>query len=275
LNPTGVVNSASYAPFTAGIAPGELLTLYGSSLADNTTVVQGGIPFPTSLGNVQVNIGGYPAPIYYVSPTAISAIVPYEVTGPIVQIQVINDIGSSNVVTEFVSETAPGVFTQNAGTGYGLIVHLGIGKSVSPVGSLVSDANPAVEGETVSVYLTGLGSVSPGITDGAPGPTSPPSATTNTIAVDISGTTVTNDFAGLSPGYAGLYQLNITLPATGLTAGPNYLDIAGPDSYMGYLLIPVAATPPSTAGTAVAEIKTPVPAKFRKGVKGSPSLRRK
>lgn len=273
LNPTGVVNSASYAPFTASIAPGELLTLYGSNLADNTTVVQGGIPFPASLGNVQVNIGGYPAPIYYVSPTAISAIVPYEVTpGSIVQIQVMNDIGSSNVVTEFVSETAPGVFTQNAGTGYGLIVHLGIGNSVSPVGSLVSDANPAVEGETVLVYLTGLGPVSPAITDGAPGPTSPTSGTTNTIAVDIGGTTVTNDFAGLSPGYAGLYQLNITLPATGLTAGPNFLDIAGPDSYMGYLLIPVAATPPSTAAAAA---RTPVPAKFRKGVKGSPSLRRK
>jgi uncharacterized protein (TIGR03437 family) len=271
LDPTRVQNSASNASFTASIAPGELLTLYGSNLADSTQVA--GIPFPPSLGNVQVNIGGYPAPIYYVSPGQISAIVPYEATaGSIVQIQVVNDIGSSNLVTNFVSATAPGVFTQNeAGTGYGDIEHLGIGNSVAPVGSLVSDANPAVEGETVAVYLTGLGAVSPAITDGAPGP-SPTSSTSNTITVDISGTAATNDFAGLAPGYSGLYQLNITLPTTGLTAGPNFLDISGPDSYMGYMLIPVAATPPSSAS---ADVKTPVPAKFRKALKGGPSLRRK
>jgi uncharacterized protein (TIGR03437 family) len=257
LNPTGIVNAASNAPFTARIAPGELLTLYGSNLASSTQTA--GIPFPTSgLGNVHVTIGGLPAAIYYVSPSQISAIVPYEVTpGSIVEIQVTNDMGSSNVVTNYVSAMAPGVFTQNQnGTGYGAIEHLGIGNSLAPAGSVVSDANPAMPGETLAVYLTGLGAVSPAITDGAPGPSGPLSYATNTIGVEFSGTTGTNSFAGLAPLYSGLYQLNVTVPA-GLTAGPNFLQISGPDSSMSYLLIPIAAAP-ANSGTANAGLRAPV-----------------
>jgi uncharacterized protein (TIGR03437 family) len=278
LDPTRIQNSASNAPFTASIAPGELLTMYGSNLASTTQVTTGGLPFPTSLANVQVNIGGYPAPIYYVSPGQISAIVPYEVTpGSIVQIQLINNMGSSNVVTQYVAATAPGVFTQNEeGTGYGDVVHLGIGNSAAAPYSLVSDANPAIEGETLAVYLTGLGSVTPSITDGAVAPAD--ATTTNTITVDFSGTAVTNDFSGLAPGLTGLYQLNITLPTTGLTAGPNYLDIAGPDSYMSYLLVPVSTSTSTTTSSSespnVRSADTTMPPKFHRPPKGTPSIRR-
>jgi uncharacterized protein (TIGR03437 family) len=270
LNPTGVVNSASFAPFTARIAPGELLTLYGSNLAASTKVA--GIPFPTTgLGGVQVTIGGYPAAIYYVSPTQISAIVPYEVTvGDVVGIQVNNNGTMSNILTQYVSNTAPGVFTQNqSGTGYGEIEHLGIGNTVSAVGSVVTDGNPAVEGETLAAYLTGLGAVSPTIADGAPGPSTTPSATANTVTVDFNGVAGTNDFSGLAPTYSGLYQLNFVIPATGITVGPNYLDIAGYDpdkyldSYMSYLLLPIQATP-STTTTADTKAQFATPTKFHR-----------
>jgi uncharacterized protein (TIGR03437 family) len=265
LNPTGIVNAASNAPFTARIAPGELLTLYGSNLASSPLTA--GIPFPTTgLGGVHVTIGGLPAAIYYVSPSQISAIVPYGVTmGSTVQIQVTNGLGSSNVVTNYVSATAPGVFAQNQqGTGYGEIEHLGIGNSVATVGSVVSDANPAMPGETLAVYLTGLGAVSPAISDGAVGPSGPLSYAVDKIGVSFSGTTGTNDYAGLAPTYSGLYQLNVTVP-TGLPAGPSFLTISGPDSSMSYLLIPVAAAP---AGTGTANVQTPaVPAEFRAPVK--------
>jgi uncharacterized protein (TIGR03437 family) len=273
LNPTGVVNSASDAPFTAGIAPGELLTLYGSNLADSTQVA--GIPFPTTgLGGVQVTIGGFPAAIYYVSPSQISAIVPYEVTvGSVVDIQVTNDMGTSNVVTNYVANTAPGVFTQNQnGTGYGEIEHLGIGNSAAAAGSVVTDGNPAIEGETLAAYLTGLGAVSPAIADGAPGPSSTLSQTTNTITVDFSGTAGTNDFSGLAPGYSGLYQLNFLVP-TVTTVGPNYLDISGPDSYMSYLLIPVQATAASVIAASDTKAASAIPPRFHRPVNGKPSFR--
>lgn len=278
LNPTGVVNSASNAPFTAGIAPGELLTLYGSNLADSTQVA--GIPFPTTgLGGVQVSIGGLPAAIYYVSPTQISAIVPYGIQGgncACVPIQVTNDKGTSNVVTEFVSATAPGVFTQSQnGLGYGSIEHLGIGNPVAAVGSVITDANPAVEGETLAAYLTGLGAVSPSIADGAPGPSGTLSQTSSTITVDFSNSAapLTPGFSGLAPGFSGLYQLNLTVPTTGITVGPNYLDISGPDSYMSYPLMPIQATPPTTTTASATKPENAIPPKFRRPVKAGPSLR--
>jgi uncharacterized protein (TIGR03437 family) len=276
IDPTRIQNSASNAPFTAGIAPGELLTFYGQNLADSTPpAVQGGTPFPTTLGNVQVTIGGYSAPIYYVSPTQVSAIVPYEVTvGDIVDIQLTNDLGSSNIVTNYVANTAPGVFTQTENSlGYGAIEHLGIGNSVSAPYSLVSDGNPAVEGETLAAYLTGLGAVSPSIVDGALAPSN--SATTNTITLDFDeSVTGTNDFSGLAPGLAGLYQLNFTVPATGITVGPNLFDIGGPDSYMSYQLIPIQATP-TAAVTADAKTASAIPPRFRRPPNGKPTYRNK
>jgi uncharacterized protein (TIGR03437 family) len=277
INPTGVVNAASNAPFTAGIAPGELLTLYGSNLAPSTAVA--GIPFPTTgLNGVQVTIGGYPAAIYYVSATQISAIVPYEVTvGEIVDIQVNNNGAQSNIVTNYVANTAPGVFTQNQnGTGYGEIEHLGIGNTTATPGSVVTDANPAIEGETLAGYLTGLGAVSPAITDGAPGPTSLSEAT-NTITFDINdpSTQLTPSFAGLAPSYSGLYQFNFTLPTSGITVGPNYFDITGPDAYMSYLLLPIQATAPAAVTASEASPETGMLARFRRPAQTLPTLRNK
>jgi hypothetical protein len=105
-------------------------------------------------------------------------------------------------------------------------------------GSLVTTTNPAQIGETVSVYGTGLGAVNPTIANGAAGPSSPLSYAANTITADISGVTATVTFAGLAPGLAGLYQVNVTMPS-GLTAGDNYLDLAGPEAWK-----PKPPTPP-------------------------------
>jgi uncharacterized protein (TIGR03437 family) len=252
LSPTGVLNGASSAPFTAGVAPGELLTLYGTNLADSL-VVAPGIPFPNTLGNVQVMINGTAAPIYYVSSTQVSAIVPYGITSAIVQVQVITDGNPSNTVTSFLNTTSAGIFSQSQnGLGYGAVEHQD--------GSLVTKANPAQIGETVSVYLTGLGAVSPGIADGAAGPSGTLSNTTNTIAADINGTTATVTYSGLAPQLAGLYQVNLTIPA-GLTAGDNDLDIAGPDSYTSEVLIPIGGTAAaaSTAEARTAKARRPPP----------------
>lgn len=251
LSPTGVLNAASNAPFTSGIAPGELLTLYGTNLASGLQVA-GAIPFPNTLGNVQVTISGLPAPIYYVSPTQISVIVPYAVTGATAQVAVINNGTTSNTVSMVVNKTAPGVFTQNeSGLGYGATTHLD--------GTLVTKSSPAKIGETVSVYLTGLGAVNPLVPDGSAGPVSPLSQATNTITVDVSGLSATVGYAGLAPQLAGLYQINFTVP-TGVTVGDNVLDIGGPDSYASQALIPVAAASSGSATALVPEFVTAPPA---------------
>jgi uncharacterized protein (TIGR03437 family) len=242
LNPQGIVNAGSSAPFTAGLAPGELLTLYGDNLASGTQVASA-IPFPTTLGNVQVTVNGVPAPIYYVTPAQLSAIVPYGVVGSIVKVQVFNNNVPSNAVTAWVSNTAPGVLTQSQnGLGYGDVLHLD--------GTLVNAKSPAQIGETVSVYLTGLGAVSPTIADGAAGPTDPNALAkaVATITAYIGGVPATVGYAGLAPQLAGLYQINLTVPA-GLTAGDQSLAIAGPDAYSSVCLIAVGSSTVSSSVT--------------------------
>jgi uncharacterized protein (TIGR03437 family) len=233
LYPNGIANSASSAPFTAGIAPGEFITLYGTGLAANT-VVASSLPFPTKLGEVQVMINGRPAPIYYVSATQISVLVPYATELSVADIQVINNNAASNTVVAFVANTAAGVFTNNpsGGIGYAAAEHKD--------GSLVSTSSPAQPGETILVFLTGLGAVTPPVADGAAGPTNPLSYATNEPTVLIQGTQANITYWGLVPTEAGLYQLNVQIP-TGLTVGDNYLDIQGLDSYTSEALISIGS----------------------------------
>lgn len=226
LDPQGVVNSASSAPFTAQYSPGEFITLYGTGLASADAHITG-LPIPTTLGNVQLKIGDgssatpISAPVYDVcaqcNPQQISALIPYNVstnTG-YVTFQLVNNGTASNVVTGYLGATSPGVFTVPPGGFYeGAIQH-------AADYSLVTDSSPAKAGETIVVYCSGLGAVTPAVNAGAA-----PTATTQVVApveVYIGGTQATVKFAGIS-GVAGLYQLNVVVPS-GLTAGKNVIEV--------------------------------------------------
>jgi len=193
-----------------------------------------------------------------VSPGQIQVLVPYAVGSTIARIQVNNNGALSNAVTEFVNLTAPGVFTNpSGGVGYGIALHGDY--------SFVTPQSPAQVGETVSVYLTGLGTTDPMVPDGAAGPAS--SQTNNTITADIGGLAATVTYSGLAPQWAGLYQINVTVPS-GVTAGDNSLDISGPDSYAAEALIPVGTATAASASAA------PLAAAVRKPAKFSPRARR-
>ena len=178
------------------------------------------------------------APIYYVSPTQISVVVPYlTIPNSVAQIQVINNGANSNIVTEFTGSTSVGVFTNNpeGGLGYAAALH--------PDNSVISTSSPAQIGETVAVFLAGMGVVRLPVADGTAAP-HPPSITTATPLVfllDQSGHYLqcTVAFSGLAPGFAGLYQINFTVPA-GLAAGNAFLEIIGPDSDTFQALLPVS-----------------------------------
>jgi uncharacterized protein (TIGR03437 family) len=236
LNPVGVVNAASFAPFTAQVSPGEFLTLYGSGLAPTTATAS--VPLPATFNGVQVLINGLSAPISYISPTQISVVVPYlTVPHEVAQIQVINNNSSSNLVTLFTGSSSVGAFTNNpvGGVGYAAALH--------PDNSLVSEASPAKIGETVALYLEGMGAVNLPVADGKPAPSNPPSITTATPLVfllDSAGHYLqgTIAYSGLAPGFAGLYQINVTIPA-GLVSGNAYLEIVGVDSAAFQGLLPV------------------------------------
>ena len=227
LDPTGVQNAASFAPFTASLARGELVFLTGSGFTDKFIAADISSAFPNTLGGVQVLVNGVPAAIYYVGQTYIAMLVPYETTAAVAQIQVVTNQGSSNTVTAFMGSTAPGVYIAN---GYGIAQHTDY--------SLVTASNPAHPGDTLLVYMTGLGDVTPAIADGAVGPI-PVSTTTNAFTASIGGVAATVVISEVVPTIAGDYVLAITIP-TGVTAGDSILTVSGPDSFTGAALLPIA-----------------------------------
>ncbi len=235
LNPQGVINAASSAPFSSQYSPGEVITLYGNGItsANNTAAA----PFPNNLSGVQVLVTGagsaaLNAPIYNVcsscNPQQVSAVIPYTVTSTtgLISFQVNNNGTLSNIVSGYLGTSSPGIFTIPPGGIYdGAIEH-------GATGAVVNTASPAVAGETVAIYLTGLGAVNQTVAAGAPAP-APPTGTLATVLNPVyvtfydsagnsfSGTVV---YQGLAPTLGGLYQLNVVVPS-GMAAGEAFIDI--------------------------------------------------
>jgi uncharacterized protein (TIGR03437 family) len=202
LNPQGVASAASFAPAGNPISPGEFIALFGTGLAkSNQTAAP---PYPASLNGVTVLIDGKAAPIYFVSPGQINCLVPYSTAGATATIEVQNGGANSNIVTVPLAVTSPGIYSlDQSGTGAGAIEHAS--------GAVVNAANPAVAGETVVVFLTGMGAVSPTITDGTAS-TGNPQHQTTLPTVYVADQQATVNFSGLTPGFPGLYQLNVIIP---------------------------------------------------------------
>jgi len=228
INPLGVLNAASYAPITNSAAPGEFVSIFGSGLASGV-FTPSSLPLPTKLGGVQVMVNGRLAPLSYVGPTQINILVPYATSEQFVTFQVINNGIGSNQVTLYQNLSAPGVFTgAPSGVGMAAVLHA----NYAPV----TQSSPAKVGETVLLYLTGLGSVTPALNDGTAAPSNPLSNVDESIGVDLydqNGNDVNASslpFSGLAPGFAGLYQINFTIPP-GLASGPTFLGVGTQDAY--------------------------------------------
>ncbi len=242
IDPVGVENAASSAPFTAFLSPGEFVSIYGSGLADTTT--SSGLPFPTSggLAGVTVTVNDVQAPVYFVSPNQISFIVPWATTQEVAQIQVNNNGSNSNTVTAFVGETSVGVFTNTPVGGDGTAA------AERPDYSVVSASNPAQVGETVAMYVGGMGGVSNQPADGAAASSTVLSYTDATPVVTLyddtgNSASATVAFSGLAPGFAGLYQINFTVPSGLDYSDPLSVDLwSGVDSENFEAILPVTDT---------------------------------
>ena len=106
--------------------------------------------------------------------------------------------------------------------------------------SLVTPANPAKIGETVTVYLTGLGDLTTNVVDGGVGPTVTPAKPSHVFNIFVGGIAATPSLLALAPGLVGLYQMNIAIPA-GVVSGDVFLDVSGPDSYSSQAIIAVTS----------------------------------
>jgi len=98
--------------------------------------------------------------------------------------------------------------------------------------SLVSAAKPAAAGETVQLFLTGMGAVSPTPADGAAGSLNPLSSTTaSPLAVYVGGVPAKIQVSFLHTQYPGLYQMNVTLPSALPGSGTLPLAIETPNAF--------------------------------------------
>jgi len=221
LDPNGVVNGASFAPAPNPIAPGAIVSLFGSGLAPREGQAAT-LPLPTTLEGVSVAVNGTAAPLFFVSAGQVNIQAPFGLTGNTARIQVTNGGTRSNEVTVPLAATSPGIFSYNdtqspAGTqspARGIILHANF--------SLVTPQSPARPGETVIIYLNGLGALSPEVATGAGNPSSPLATAADRQIQILFGSEVATSapFIGGAPTFVGLNQINVVVPATA-PAGPN------------------------------------------------------
>jgi uncharacterized protein (TIGR03437 family) len=222
--PGALLGAASYSISTP-VAPGELISIFGSNMAAQPNVAAV-MPLPASMAGTQVLLGGVPLPLLYSSSGQINAQVPFELSVN-TQHQVLVSNGTSlSVPAQFtVAAAQPGVFTTNQqGTGQGIILR-------SDQVHLAQPGTPANRNEIIVIYCTGLGQVTPNVGDGAPAPI-PSAVTVNKVTVRIGGADAQVLFSGLTAGFAGLYQINAVVPPTAATgnAVPVTITVAGQTS---------------------------------------------
>jgi uncharacterized protein (TIGR03437 family) len=190
----------------ASIAPGGLVSIFGRNLAKLATDLSGwaGRQLPLTLNGVKVTVGGRPAPLIYVSPNQINAQAPVELTAGVQTVTVDNGAGTSTAFSVNVTPMAPAIFF------YPVAAVL---KNANF--SLLSPTNPARAGDVLLIYATGLGQTTPAIATGALS-ASDTIAKTAGVTATIGGKPATVVYSIASPGFAGLYQVAVTVPA-GLT----------------------------------------------------------
>ena len=210
----GVVDNGTFGAGDA-VSRGDVVAVRGEQLS-NAPLTVGQVPMATTIGGAKVLVNGTPAPMYYSSYGQLAIQMPYETPTGTALIQVQTDGQSSNAVSVPVVDRAPRLLLIGVGT-YGAIVNQD-GSIPMPAGSFPGvNTHPASVGDTLTIYAIGLGATSPAGATGQPAPSSEPLARlTETPTINfgggIGGTLVTPFFAGLTPTYAGLYQLNVTIP---------------------------------------------------------------
>jgi uncharacterized protein (TIGR03437 family) len=229
-NYMGVVDNAIFGVDGGGVAPGDIVALFGEQLSFDGFSGASSVPLPTQLGGATVLVNGRAAPLYSVSQSPsydqIDLQIPLETAVGTAQVQVQRDGLTGNTVSVQVVARAPRI----------LVI-------TRPDGSVPDGVHPAQAGDTLIIWAIGLGATNPSVGTNAPAPGSEPLARlTVTPTVEfgsgIFGTIeVTPAYAGLSPGSVGLYQVNATVPA-GLPSGQVNVTLIFPDSLSN--IVPVA-----------------------------------
>lgn len=186
----------------AGLSGGTIVQIFGLNLASQT-VSAPSLPLPAALSGTSVLIGGVAVPLYFVSPTQVNAQIPFELV-PGRQYQVAVNVNGAVSTPDTIQAIA---------TSPGLAVFNGILIAQHADASLVTKASPANPGEILVAYAVGLGATDNAVITGAASPLNPLARAQITPVMTLGGKPVLILYSGLTPGLAGLYQVNFQVPA--------------------------------------------------------------
>ena len=193
---TGVANAAS--SMTGAVAPGEFVSIYGSSLGPAKYAVAAGSQ--KGLAHAKVTFNGIEAFLTLTSATQINALVPYGVGSKADMVVQYNGL-TSDVFPLATTDAAPGIFTQAYGPGQIW--------ATNPDYTFNGASNPVARGGYVSIWATGQGLVNPAGVDGeaitvAKSIQAPYKVTIGGIDAQVLGAVLI---------YTGEIQVNVTVPS--------------------------------------------------------------
>ncbi|HYM10479.1 MAG TPA: hypothetical protein VEU62_07095 [Bryobacterales bacterium] len=224
----GVVNAGGFAPSPAPLAPGAIVSIFGQRLAPATAAATT-LPLPTTLLDqkvtASVNAGGktMPMPLFYVSADQINAQLPFEAPPGPATVAVQFGSVASGPAAFTIAQSAIGIFTYPNDPNRAVVQNQDL--------SLNSAANPAPRGTVITVYLTGVGPMSPPIATGQPASLTTLSQATLDKSAIIGPVEAPIQFLGATPGFVGLEQANIVVPGNASTGDqPLALHVGGQDS---------------------------------------------
>lgn len=220
INAGGVITAGSFGSSTT-VAPGSWIEIYGTYLAGATrtwgTADFNGSNAPTSLDSTSVTVGGQSAFVAYISPGQVNVQVPSNVaagTQPLILTTAFGTTAAYNVTVG----TAPGVYAPSilniGGKQYAGALLANSSTWVLPAGAVSGlTSQPAAPGDIVTFYGVGFGTVTPAVAAGQLVPPTQETSLTAPVQILFGTTPATLQYQGLAPGFVGLYQFNVVVPA--------------------------------------------------------------
>jgi uncharacterized protein (TIGR03437 family) len=221
INEGGAVNAASFAG-GAAVSPGSIVSVFGDDLAAGLLEADA-VPLPTTLNGTTLRFGGsLAAPQFFQSPMQVNIQVPWELEGQnetTLQADVAGVV--SGAVAVALAAHSPGLFSMTqTGSGQGAILISGAGLLAAEENAVPgAPSRPVRRGEFLEVYANGLGAVVNPPASGSPASSVTLSLTTSEATVTIGGEEAAVSFAGLAPGFVGLYQVNLEVPQNAPSGG--------------------------------------------------------
>jgi len=203
VSPGGVVNGASFAPAPIPVAPGSIVAIFGVNLAPSTASATD-VPLPTQLAGTSVRVNGMPIPLFFVSPGQINAQLPGDAAPGTARLAVTSSGGESTQETFNVASSAVGIF-QFPGSNRAV--------ALNQDGSVNGADNPEARGRVIVVFLTGQGPVNPPVATGEAASGTQLSRAVLAASATVGRLPANLSFLGLTPGFVGLAQANVEIPA--------------------------------------------------------------